>query len=152
MVFGIVDFIFGNVVVVFQNCKIIVKKSMILGQQNIYMVQGRIDLNQVIGFSFQNCVIDGMFDLMVSVVQYKFYLGWLWKVYLVCVIMKLEIKGYVDFMGWLLWNMINFGFYILYFVEYKNFGFGLVIDNRVQWLYQVGNDKQVNYYQVNNFI
>lgn len=66
--------------------------------------------------------------------RYSLYLGWLWKKYLRFIVMEIYIDDVIVEEGWVGW--LNFGdevLKILYFGEFKNYGFKVRVFKRVIW-------------------
>jgi pectinesterase len=152
VVAGTVDFMFGNGNAVFQSCQLVAKKTTILGQQNTYTAQGRIDPHQNTGLAFQDCNFDGTSDLKRSVASYPSFLGRPWKKYSVCVLLRPTIQAHVDRTGWLPWNTSSFGLYTSFFAEYHGKGPGSNTRYRVKWSHQITDAKTANKYQAASFI
>ncbi|XP_047182694.1 pectinesterase/pectinesterase inhibitor PPE8B-like [Vigna umbellata] len=141
---GTVDFIFGHASAVFQNCTILVKKG-IHNQKNTITAQGETLPHGSSGFSIQFCNISADHDLLPSVNTTSTYLGRPWKNYSRAVFMQSYISEVLSPEGWLEWEG---SLYLdtLYFGEYKNYGPGARVDNRVKWPgYHVINDSNQAY-------
>lgn len=128
---GTVDFIFGRGSAVFQNCQIFARKGL-PGQTNAITANGRMHPNDDSGFSIQFSNISVEPDVLASQGKIKTYLGRPWKLYSRTVIMESYLSEAIHPKGWLEWNG-NFALDTLYYGEYKNFGPGACLDNRVKW-------------------
>ncbi|CAJ1975703.1 unnamed protein product [Sphenostylis stenocarpa] len=149
---GTVDFIFGHAKAVFQNCTILVKKGL-QGQKNTITAQGKAYISQSSGFSIQFCNISADYDLLPSLNTTSTYLGRPWKNYSRTVFMQCYISEVLRPEGWLEWDGPLY-LDTLFFGEYKNYGAGARLDNRVKWPgYHVINDSsQVYNFTVANLI
>ncbi|KAL1197079.1 putative pectinesterase/pectinesterase inhibitor 46 [Cardamine amara subsp. amara] len=148
VIFGTVDFIFGNAAVVFQNCEILPRRPM-KGQQNTITAQGRTDPNQNTGISIHNCSIlplDNLTDIQT-------FLGRPWKEFSTTVIMKSFMDGFINPEGWLPWTGYTAPDTIFY-AEHLNFGPGASTKNRVKWkgLKTFLTTKEANKFTVKPFI
>lgn len=142
---GTVDFIFGHASAVFQNCTILVKKGLDK-QQNTITAQGETCPHGSSGFSIQFCNISADHDLLPSVKTTSTYLGRPWKNYSRAVFMQSYISEVLSPKGWLEWEGSSLYLDTLYFGEYKNYGPGARVDNRVKWPgYHVINDSSQAY-------
>lgn len=150
--YGTVDFVFGNAAVCFQSCQFIAKMTTLPRKQNTYTEQGRTDAHQNTGFSFQNCIFDGMDHLKLNTALHKSYLGRPWKQFFVCVIMKSEVKDHIDPQGWLPWNKTSFGLFTSFFAEFENFGPGSSTVNRVPWSRQIWSAATAIRYHASSFV
>ncbi|RDY05384.1 hypothetical protein CR513_10780, partial [Mucuna pruriens] len=138
---GTVDFIFGHANAVFQNCTILVKKGL-PKQKNTITAQGEIDPIRSSGFSIQFCNISANYDLLPYVNTTSTYLGRPWKPYSKTIFMQSYISDVLRPEGWLEWNG---SLYLdtLFYAEYKNYGPGARLNNRVKWPgYHVINDSR----------
>ncbi|KAK4759058.1 hypothetical protein SAY87_020359 [Trapa incisa] len=129
-IYGTVDFIFGNAAVVLQNCSLYARKPMAM-QKNTVTAQNRKDPNQNTGISIHACRILAASDLPPSG-GFQTYLGRPWKLYSRTVYMQSYIGGHVNLRGWLEWNA-TFALDTLYYGEYKNYGPGAAVGQRVNW-------------------
>ncbi|KAF5743456.1 pectin methylesterase [Tripterygium wilfordii] len=130
-IYGTVDFIFGNAAVVLQSCNIYARKPM-QSQKNTITAQNRKDPNQNTGISIHASRILATQDLMASKGAFQTYLGRPWKMYSRTVYMVSYIGDHVQPRGWLEWNGA-FALDTLYYGEYKNFGPGSAVGQRVKW-------------------
>lgn len=146
-VMGTVDFIFGNGAVAFQNCTIIAKKPPLVGQQNTYTAQGKTDLGQATGLSFQSCTFDGTPELKANKATFKTYLGRPWKPYSTHVNLKCNLMEHIDPEGWLPWNTSDYGLKTSFFAEWQDFGPGANTAKRVWWSKQITDKSVAQKYQ-----
>lgn len=149
---GTVDFIFGDATAMFQNCQIKAKKGLPT-QKNTITAQGRKDLNEPTGFSFQFCNISADSDLLPSVSTTMTYLGRPWKTYSRTVFMQSYMTNVIRPEGWMEWSG-NFALDTLYYAEYMNTGPGAGLANRVNWpgFHVLNNSGQANHFAVAEFI
>lgn len=148
VIFGTVDFIFGNAAVVFQNCEILPRRPM-QGQQNTITAQGRTDPNQNTGISIHNCTIKPLDNLT----DIQTFLGRPWKEFSTTVIMKSFMDGFINPKGWLPWTGDTAPDTIFY-AEHLNSGPGASTKNRVKWkgLKTFLTKKEANKFTVKPFI
>ncbi|XWS37984.1 hypothetical protein CRYUN_Cryun19dG0091400 [Craigia yunnanensis] len=130
-IYGTVDFICGNAAVVLQNCSIYARKPM-PSQKNTITAQNRKDPNQNTGISIHACRILPDSDLAAVKGSFQTYLGRPWKLYSRAVFMLSYIGDHVHPRGWLEWNGA-FALDTLYYGEYKNYGPGAAVGQRVRW-------------------
>ncbi|KHN10482.1 Putative pectinesterase/pectinesterase inhibitor 32 [Glycine soja] len=149
---GTVDFIFGHANAVFQNCTILAKKGL-QSQKNTITAQGETYADQSSGFTIQFCNISADYDLLPYLNTTSTYLGRPWKPYSRTIFMQSYISEVLNPKGWLEWNGTMY-LDTLYYAEYKNFGPGARLDNRVKWPgYHVMNDSsQAFNFTVTNLI
>lgn len=158
MILGTVDFIFGNSQAVFQNCQIVAKKTTLVGQQNTYTAQGKTDIHQTTGLSFQACSFEGTAALLQAQTTpeasnvYKTYLGRPWKPYSTAVLLRNTLGGHIDPAGWLNWNQSSYGLYTSYFAEYQSSGAGAPTNQRVSWSHQITKATDADKWQAGHFI
>jgi len=150
-IYGTVDFIFGNAAVVFQNCNIWARKP--LDQQKITITaQSRKDPNQNSGISIHKCQVIPTLDLQSVASSYPTFLGRPWRLYSRTVYMESYLGGHIDQRGWLEWND-DFALDSLYYGEYKNYGSGAKLENRVTWKgYRALQEKEALGFTVGQFI
>ncbi|XP_061361788.1 probable pectinesterase/pectinesterase inhibitor 12 [Gastrolobium bilobum] len=132
-VYGTIDFIFGNAAVVLQACKI-ESRMPLPGQITVITAQSRDTPDEDTGISIQNCSILANKDLDSNIGSFKSYLGRPWKPYSRTVYLESYIDDFIDPMGWTKWSLDQVLFDKLYFGEYKNYGPGAGIQNRIEWL------------------
>lgn len=146
-IYGTVDFIFGNSAVVLQSCNIFAKVP-IRGQQNTVTAQGKIDPHQNTGISIHNCTISGYGNLT----SVQTYLGRPWKDFSTTVILCSKLGSLINPTGWLPWVGTSAPSTIFY-SEYKNYGPGSSIKNRVKWKgLKTIDDKVAGRFTVGSFI
>ncbi|XP_051143468.1 pectinesterase-like [Andrographis paniculata] len=153
VVYGTVDFIFGNAAVVFQNCVIYVRRPL-LGQANTIVAQGRGDPFQNTGVSIQYCRIHAAPDLEPVVGSVRTYLGRPWQEYSRTVVMQSYLDDLVAPEGWSRWGDSDFALTTLYYGEYENFGPGASTAGRVNWTgyHVLTNPKEVAGFTVSGLI
>ncbi|XVE86159.1 hypothetical protein DITRI_Ditri18aG0013500 [Diplodiscus trichospermus] len=110
------------------NCKIFPRQPL-PNQQNTVTAQGKVDPNQNIGISIQNCTIL-LYENISSSVQT--YLGRPWKDYSTTIYMSSNIGSSMDLRRWLPWSG-NAAPNTIFYYEYKNIGAGSSTNNRVKW-------------------
>ncbi|XP_010541678.1 PREDICTED: probable pectinesterase/pectinesterase inhibitor 54 [Tarenaya hassleriana] len=133
-IYGTVDFIFGNAAAIFQHCNLILGRPYDTRAYNVIMANGRTDPKQNTGFSLQNCKIttDSQFSPVKR--RYSSYLGRPWKAYSRCIVMETYIDEAISGEGWVKWlNSGSDDEGTLYFGEYKNYGGGAGLSERVKW-------------------
>lgn len=152
VIYGTVDFIFGDASVVFQNCDIVVRKPM-AHQSNYITAQGRDDPNQPTGISIHNSRVGPTSDLAQFKGSFKTYLGRPWKKYSRTVFLKSDLDGLIDPKGWAEWSG-SFGLSTLYYGEYMNIGNGAPTENRVNWpgFHVLTNPTQARPFTVDQFL
>ncbi|XP_010423512.1 PREDICTED: probable pectinesterase/pectinesterase inhibitor 46 [Camelina sativa] len=148
VIFGTVDFIFGNAAVVYQNCQILPRRPM-EGQQITITAQGRKDPNQNTGISIHNCTIKPLDNLK----DIQTFLGRPWKDFSTTVIMKSFMDGFINPKGWLPW-VGDTAPDTIFYAEHLNFGPGASTKNRVTWrgLKTSLTKKEANKFTVKPFI
>ncbi|XP_019420698.1 PREDICTED: pectinesterase 2-like [Lupinus angustifolius] len=138
-IYGTVDFIFGDAITVLQNCNIYVRKPM-SNQQNTVTAQGRTDPNENTGIIIHNSRITASGDLKPIQSNFKTFLGRPWQKYSRTVILKSNLDGLVNPLGWIPWSG-SFALSTLYYGEYMNIGAGANTKGRVNWVgFHVIND------------
>ncbi|XP_002981054.2 pectinesterase [Selaginella moellendorffii] len=148
IVYGTVDFIFGDAAAVFQSCTLLARKPM-AKQKNTITAQGRTDPNQNTGLSFQDCSVDGTQDLKGS--GTPTYLGRPWKKYSRTVFLRCYMGSVVNPAGWLEWDG-SFALKTLYYAEYQSKGPGSGTGNRVGWSSQMSSSVVANKFTAGSFI
>ncbi|CAM8965842.1 unnamed protein product [Rhodiola kirilowii] len=121
-IYGTIDFIMGNGAAVLQNCKIFTRVPLPLQKVTI-TAQGRKSPHQSTGFSIQDSYIYA---------THPTYLGRPWKLFSRTVIMNTYMSSQVQPRGWLEWYG-DFALNTLYYGEYKNYGPGSAVSQRVKW-------------------
>ncbi|CAH9121633.1 unnamed protein product [Cuscuta epithymum] len=132
LVYGTIDFIFGNAAAVIQDSIIYVRKPM-WGQINVVTAQGRADPYQNTGISIHNCQITTGPDLKPVAGSYQTFLGRPWQKHSRTVVLTSYIDGHVNPQGWLRWRNSDFALTTLYYGEYMNSGPGSTTTSRVTW-------------------
>ncbi|MCD7446453.1 hypothetical protein HAX54_007766 [Datura stramonium] len=147
-IYGTIDFIFGNAAVVFQNCNIYPRLPL-PGQFNAITAQGRTDVNQNTGISIHKCKITPASDLASynGSNPVRTYLGRPWKEYSRTVYMQSFMDSFIHPDGWSIWTQ-DFALSTLYYAEYKNWGPGSNVSNRVKWR---GYRGEINFMDASNF-
>lgn len=151
---GTVDFIFGNGAVVFQNCKILARKPL-PHQKNTITAQGRSDSNQNTGFIIQYSNITADEELADEVnSSTETYIGRPWRKYSKTVVMQSYLGPVIHPKGWIEWDGKNSFLSTLYYAEYKNFGPGSKLENRVDWpgFHVINSKREVEKYTVMQMI
>ena len=133
MIYGTVDFIFGNAIASFQSCQLVARKPL-QGQENTLTAQGRRVVEDISGFSFQNCTLVASNDLILAPFRVRTYLGRPWKPYSRTIFLQSFLDNLIDPSGWLPWNSSNPYNDTVYYAEFQNRGPGSPISNRVSWL------------------
>ncbi|XP_073105216.1 pectinesterase 3-like [Elaeis guineensis] len=148
VIIGTVDFIFGDAAAIFQSCSIRPRQPM-PDQKNTITAQGRTDPNENTGMVIQQCIISPHGNVTVPT-----YLGRPWKDYSTTVIMRSEIGGMVDPLGWLPWTDDTVPPDTIYYAEYQNSGPGSNVTGRVRWpgYRPTISRNEAEKYQVDNFI
>ncbi|XP_042505603.1 probable pectinesterase/pectinesterase inhibitor 36 [Macadamia integrifolia] len=131
LIYGTVDFIFGNAAAILQHCEIFVRRPM-SHQSNMITAQGREDPNESTGISIHLSSVAPTSDLIAVKGSFRSYLGRPWKRYSRTVFLKTNIDGVIDPKGWEEWRG-NFALDTLYYGEYMNLGVGASTSNRVNW-------------------
>ncbi|XP_058750183.1 probable pectinesterase/pectinesterase inhibitor 44 [Vicia villosa] len=129
---GSADYIFGRAAVVFQYCQILVKKGS-TNQNPITAQGGPHDKQTTFGFTFQFCNISADLDLIPFLNSTRSYLGRPWMNYSKVIFMECHISEVIDGEGWLKWGGTDQAQDTLYYAEYKNYGLGAGVKNRVKW-------------------
>ncbi|XP_058729928.1 pectinesterase/pectinesterase inhibitor PPE8B-like [Vicia villosa] len=144
---GTLDIIFGDATAVFQKCQILARQGL-EDQENTITAQGRRYPRQPTGFSFQFCNISAETNVINPT-----FLGRPQQKYSRTIFMQSYLSDAIHPEGWLPWMGILHRD-TLYYGEYKNYGPGSVVTNRVKWPgYHVLNDpKDVIKYTVAQFI
>ncbi|KAL3532756.1 hypothetical protein ACH5RR_006277 [Cinchona calisaya] len=144
LIAGTVDFIFGRASAVFQNCQILARKGL-PKQRNTITANGRNSSDES-AFSIQFSNISVEPDVLESSIET--YLGRPWKSYSRTVIMQSNISSAIHPRGWLEWNETTEAIDTIFCGEFKNYGPGANLVNRVKW---PGFHEIVEPYIANNF-
>lgn len=134
---GTTDFIFGEATVVFQNC-------IIKNLTNSYITAAATRPGQDFGFVFFDCKL--IADTNVT----KAYLGRPWRPYAKTVFIRTEMGNHILKEGWDNWRNAENEKTVLY-AEYKSFGEGGNVSERVKWSRQLSNSEVKNYTLKNIF-
>ncbi|WJX96390.1 pectinesterase [Trifolium repens] len=149
---GTIDFICGDATAVFQDCRILAKKGL-PKQQNVVTAQSRTNPKELSGFSFQFCKILADADLLPYVGTIPTYLGRPWKAYSRTIFMESYLSKVVSPAGWMKWEDTEFALNTLTYGEYKNYGPGAKLANRVKWRgYRVLKEMEAKRFTVAEFI
>ncbi len=132
---GTTDFIFGSATAVFQNCHIHSKKKS-------HVTAASTPKEMKYGFVFFDCKLTA--DPSLSGVS----LGRPWKPYASVTYIRCEIGDHILPEGWNNWRDPANEKTARY-AEYKNFGVGANIENRVKWAKQL-SDKEAKVYTIKN--
>ncbi|KAI4357603.1 hypothetical protein L6164_001541 [Bauhinia variegata] len=142
VIYGTVDFIFGDAAVVLQSCNIIMRKS---DKRNTVTAQGRTDPNENTGIIIHNSRISGSGS--------NNFLGRPWQKYSRTVVMKSSIDGSINPAGWAPWSG-GFALSTLYYGEYMNSGPGADTSGRVNWpgFHVITSPAEAGKFTVGNFL
>ena len=127
---GTVDFIFGWSTAYFENCEIFCK-------QNGYITAASTPENQEYSYVFHGCKISGENSG-------SFYLGRPWRPYAHVVFMECELSDVIKPEGWDNWGKISNETTANY-AEYKNYGKGFQLEERVKWSHQLMGKEAAEY-------
>ncbi|XP_021898781.1 putative pectinesterase/pectinesterase inhibitor 22 isoform X2 [Carica papaya] len=142
-IYGTIDFIFGNGAAFVQNCKIFTRVPLPLQKVTI-TAQGRKNPHQSTGFVIQDSYI---------LASQPTYLGRPWKQFSRTVFINTYMNALVQPRGWLEWYG-DFALGTLWYGEYKNYGPGASLSNRIKWPgYHIINDvSTATFFTVDRFI
>ncbi|KAG4949535.1 hypothetical protein AAZX31_15G174800 [Glycine max] len=145
-IFGYQDSLYAHSLRQFyRECRISGTVDFIFGHANAATFQGEMYPNRSSGFSIQFCNISADYDLLPYLNTTSTYLGRPWKPYSRTIFMQSYISDVLSPEGWLEWNGTLYLDTLLY-AEYKNYGPGARLDNRVKWPgYHVMNDSREAY-------
>ncbi|XP_057803663.1 pectinesterase-like [Salvia miltiorrhiza] len=129
LIYGTIDFIFGNAAAVIQN-SVIYGRAPRRGQSVVITAQGRTERNQPTGLSIINCRFKADPEQKQAVRGLKAYLGRPWRDYARVVYMRSYLDGMVDPVGWMDWGQKS---ETVYYAEYGNYGPGSPTKMRVRW-------------------
>jgi pectinesterase len=132
---GTTDFIFGSSTVWFEQCHIHSKK-------NSHVTAASTPKGNQFGYVFNDCVLTG--DSTLRSVS----LGRPWRSYAAVVYIHCYIGQHIIPQGWSNWNQTE-NYKTTRYAEYKNYGPGAAIEQRVQWSKQLTNE-QVKQYTLKN--
>ncbi|XP_073137747.1 probable pectinesterase/pectinesterase inhibitor 17 [Henckelia pumila] len=133
IIYGTVDFIFGDASALFQNCSVYARRPR-QGQSNTITAQKRESVKDVSGIVLQNCTIDAAPDLQPMLNVVRTYLGRPWRNYSTTVIMQSYLGELIDPSGWLEWPGHSLD--KLYYAENANDGPGANTSHRVGWTHR----------------
>jgi pectinesterase len=134
---GTTDFIFGSSTVWFEQCHIHSKK-------NSHVTAASTPKEKSCGYIFNDCVLTGDSTL------HGVSLGRPWRPYAHVVYMHCYIGQHIIPQGWANWNQTE-NYKTARYAEYKNYGPGAAIEQRVQWSKQLSDEAAKKYTLKNVF-
>ena len=134
---GTTDFIFGSSTVWFEQCHIHSKK-------NSHVTAASTPKEKSFGYIFNDCVLTGDSTL------HGVSLGRPWRPYANVVYMHCYIGQHIIPQGWANWNQTE-NYKTARYIEYKNYGPGAAIEQRVQWSKQLSDEEAKKYTLKNVF-
>lgn len=134
---GTTDFIFGSSTVWFEQCHIHSKK-------NSHVTAASTPQEHSIGYVFNDCVLTG--DSTLHLVS----LGRPWRPYAAVVYLHCYIGQHIKAEGWSNWNQTE-NYKTTRYAEYKNYGPGAAVEQRVQWSKQLTDEEAKKYTLKNIF-
>lgn len=134
---GSTDFIFGEGTTIFNEC-IINSKS------NSYITAASTSETEVFGFVFINCELTA--DEGITAV----YLGRPWRDFAKTVFLNCMLGNHIHPEGWSNWDGTDRDTTAFY-AEYRNYGEGSPIDERVEWSHQLIDSEAAEYNMENIF-
>jgi pectinesterase len=132
---GTTDFIFGSSTVWFEQCHIHSKK-------NSHVTAAATPKEHAFGYIFNDCVLTGDSTL------HSVSLGRPWRPYAAVVYIHCYIGQQIMPQGWANWNKTD-NYKTTRYAEYKNYGPGAAISQRVDWSKQL-SDQEVKTYTLKN--
>ncbi|KAL8153019.1 hypothetical protein V2J09_010779 [Rumex salicifolius] len=152
LIFGTVDFIFGNAGAVFQNCDILVRRPM-PHQSNMVTAHARNSPHDPTGFSIHESRVRASPDLAPVLGSFRSFLGRPWRRYSRVVVWETDLDGLIDPRGWTQWEG-SFALTTLFYGEYRNVGYGAEMHHRVRWpgFHVLKTHAEVMPFTVKNFI
>jgi pectinesterase len=132
---GTTDFIFGSSTVWFE-------QSHIHSKKNSHITAASTPKEKTFGYIFNDCVLTGDSTL------HGVSLGRPWRPYAMVTYMHCYIGQHIIPQGWANWNQTE-NYKTTRYAEYKNYGPGAAIDQRVQWSKQL-SDEEVKKYTLKN--
>jgi len=132
---GTTDFIFGSSTVWFEQCHIHSKK-------NSHVTAASTPKENLFGYVFNDCVLTGDSTL------HGVSLGRPWRPYADVVYIHCYIGQHIMPEGWANWNKTD-NYKTTRYAEYKNYGPGAAIHQRVNWSRQL-TDEEVKKYTLKN--
>lgn len=134
---GTTDFIFGWAAAVFDQCIIHSKKDS-------YITAASTNKDAAYGYLFYQC------QLTADSLTTKVYLGRPWRPYAKTVFMECEMGAHIRPEGWHNWNK-PLAEEVSYYGEYKNFGPGADLSQRVEWSKQM-TEEEAEAYSLENIL
>ncbi len=128
---GTTDFIFGSATVLFDQCHIHSKK-------NSHVTAASTPKDHAYGYVFKDCILTG--DTSLNNVS----LGRPWRPYANVVYLNCYLDKHIKPEGWANWNNTD-NYKTVRYAEYKNYGPGANISNRVNWSKQLADDEANKY-------
>ena len=132
---GTTDFIFGSSIVLFENCHLFCKR-------NSYITAASTPEGNKFGYVFKNCKITAIDNVT------EMYLGRPWRDFAKTVFMFCEFDLPILSVGWHNWGQVHRE-KTTFYAEYKNFGKGADISQRVAWSHEL-TDEQAKQYTLEN--
>lgn len=132
---GTTDFIFGSSTVWFQQCHIHSKK-------NSHVTAASTPKEHPVGYVFYDCILTGDSTL------HSVSLGRPWRPYAAVVYIHCYLGQHIKPEGFSNWNQTD-NYKKTRYAEYKNYGPGASIEQRVEWSNQL-TDKEVKKYTLKN--
>jgi pectinesterase len=146
------DYICGDVTTVFQDCRILAKKCL-PKQKNVVTAQSRTNPREPSGFSFQFCQMLPAAELLPYVGTIPTYLGRSWQAYSRTILIESYLSKAISPAGWMKWEDTDFALNTLTYGEYKNYGLGAKLANRVKWRgYHVLKEMDAKKFTIAEFI
>ncbi|WP_434036466.1 pectate lyase [Formosa sp. 4Alg 33] len=137
LITGTTDFIFGNAITLFSDCEIRSKSDSFITAASTARLSKY-------GFVFKNCTLTANQGVT------NVYLGRPWRIYAKTVFMNCDLGKHIREEGWHNWNKPEaetLGFY----AEYKNYGEGSPLKNRVKWSHQL-TKQEAETYSIQNIL
>ncbi len=134
---GTTDFIFGPSTVWFQKCHIHSKK-------NSHVTAASTPIEHEFGYVFNECILTGDTSIHAAT------MGRPWKPFACVTYIRCYIGQHIKPEGWSNWNNSD-NYKTARYAEYKNFGPGATIDNRLPWIKQLSDEAIKKYTSVNVF-
>ncbi len=128
---GTTDYIFGSATAFFENCELYSKT-------NSYITAASTSKNQEYGFVFYKCILTAKKSVS------KSYLGRPWRDFAKVVFIESEFGGHILPEGWSNWSGTSRDKSAFY-AEYRNYGPGSSIEQRVDWSYQLTKKQSKKY-------
>ena len=132
---GTTDFIFGSSTVWFEQCHIHSKK-------NSHVTAAATPKEHGFGYIFNDCILTGDSTL------HSVSLGRPWRPYAAVVYIHCYIGQHIMPAGWANWNKTD-NYKTTRYAEYKNYGPGAAVSERVNWSKQL-SDQEVKTYTYKN--